>query len=150
MKVRPSALIWRHRDTQPEVLLMHYRYGEVDVLALPGGNPDRGETLPQTVAREVQEELGLTVSVGEMVMAGEMLLMERADDVLHIVFATRDVQGEPLLNPAETSALAIRWVAVSDLHTLNLYPNVGEAVQRWFASGGDLGYIGRIEQRYFG
>ncbi len=150
MKVRPSALIWRTKDDQTEILLMQYRYGEADVFALPGGNPDRGETLPETVAREVQEELGISITIGEMAFAGEMLLSERADDVLHIVFATRYPQGEPVLNPAETTALAVRWIPIGEVDKLNLYPNVGTAIQQWFDSAIDLGYIGRIEQRYFG
>jgi 8-oxo-dGTP diphosphatase len=150
MKVRPSALITRQHNNQPEVLLMHYRYGEADVLALPGGNPDRGETLTETVVRELQEELCVTVTVGDMVMAGEMLLSERADDVLHIVFTAHDVQGDPVLNPDETTALSVEWVPISSLDTLNLYPNVGEAIQQWFEAKGGLGYIGRIQQRYFG
>lgn len=150
MKVRPSALIWRDHNNQTEVLLMHYRYGEADVFALPGGNPDRGETLPETVKREVQEELGVSITVSEMAFAGEMLLSERADDVLHIVFAAHELQGEPTLNPAETTALAVRWILVGELDKLNLYPNVGKTIQQWFDSAIDLGYIGRIEQQYFG
>jgi len=129
---------------------MQYRYGEADVLALPGGNPDRGETLPQTIVREIEEELGVTAAIGEMIFAGEMLLSERTDDVLHVVFATRDWQGEPILNPAETTALAVRWMPIGELNKLNLYPNVGKAIQHWFDSAMNLGYIGRIEQRYFG
>lgn len=150
MIVRPSALITRQFNDQTEVLLMHYRYGEADVFALPGGNPDRGETLPETVVREVREELGVSVTVGEMVLAGEMLLSERANDVLHLVFATHNRQGEPVLNPAETTALAVEWIPVTELDTLNLYPNVGKAIQRWADSFTGLGYIGRIKQRYFG
>ncbi|MCY7359564.1 MAG: NUDIX hydrolase, partial [Rudanella sp.] len=128
MNVRPSALITRSHANQTEVLLMHYRYGEADVLALPGGNPDRGETLPQTVMRELREELGISITIGEMAFMGEMFLSERADDVLHVIFATYDWQGEPVLNPAETSALAVQWISISDLGKLNLYPNVGKAI----------------------
>ena len=149
MKVRPSALIWRHHTNRTEILLMHYRYGEADVFALPGGNPDRGETLPETIIRELQEELGVSVVIGEMTFAGEMLLSERTDDVLHVVFAARNLQGEPVLNPTETSALAVQWVSLNELDTLNLYPNVGKTIQQWLDSAIDLGYIGRIEQQYF-
>lgn len=149
MKVRPSALIWRHHTNRTEILLMHYRYGETDVFALPGGNPDRGETLPETIIRELQEELGVSVVIGEMTFAGEMLLSERTDDVLHVVFAARNLQGEPVLNPTETSALAVQWVSLNELDTLNLYPNVGKTIQQWFDSAIDLGYIGQIEQQYF-
>ncbi|RIV27575.1 NUDIX hydrolase [Fibrisoma montanum] len=149
MKVRPSALIWRSTQLATDVLLMHYRYGGHDVFALPGGNPDRNETLPQTVTRELQEELGVTADVGTMVLAGEMLLSQRNDDVLHVVFAASNLQGEPVLNPAETSAIDLVWKPLDELDRLNLYPNVGLHIQRWFNSAIDLGYVGRIEQAYF-
>lgn len=129
---------------------MRYQYGGEDVFALPGGNCDRGETLPQTVIREIQEELGITADIGEMILAGEMLLSERSDDVLHVVFAARNLQGEPKLNPAETTALELVWVPVVGLDQLNLYPNIGTKIQPWFTSATYLGYIGRIEQQYFG
>ncbi|GAB3539829.1 NUDIX domain-containing protein [Spirosoma fluminis] len=150
MKVRPSALIWRQHANQTEILLMRYVYGGQNVFALPGGNPDRGETLSETVGREIQEELGVQVDVGEMILAGEMLLTERNDDVLHVVFATRNVQGEPTLNPAETTALELVWKPVSELNKLNMYPNIGARIQPWFTSATYLGYVGRIAQQYFG
>ena len=149
MKVRPSALIWRKNNDQLEVLLMRYAYGGQDVFALPGGGPDRGEILPETIVREIREELGVTVEVGEMILAGEMLLTQRNDDVLHVVFAIRSLDGEPALNPAETSALELTWKPVTELDKLNLYPNIGAKIQPWFNSASYLGYIGRIEQQYF-
>ncbi|QIP11835.1 NUDIX hydrolase [Spirosoma aureum] len=150
MKVRPSALIWRQNANQTEVLLMRYNYGGQDVYALPGGNPDRGEILPRTVIRELREELGVSVDVGEMILAGEMLLSERNDDVLHVVFAARNLQGEPVLNPAETTALELVWKPIAELEQLNLYPNIGKKIRPWFSSATYLGYVGRIEQQYFG
>ena len=149
MKVRPAALIWRLFENQTEMLLMRYQYGGQDVFALPGGNCDRGETLPETVVRELREELGITVDIGEMILAGEMLLSERNDDVLHVVFATRNLQGTPTLNSDETTAIELVWVPVVGLDQLNLYPNIGARIQPWFTSATYLGYVGRIEQQYF-
>ena len=149
MKVRPAALIWRLFENQNEVLLMRYNYGGQDVFALPGGNCDRGETLPETVIRELQEELGIRADIGEMILSGEMLLSERNDDVLHVVFAARNLQGEPKLNPNETTALELVWVPVVGLDQLNLYPNIGAKIQPWFTSATYLGYVGRIAQQYF-
>ena len=150
MNVRPSALIWRQHENQTEILLMRYQYGGQDVFALPGGRCDRGETLPETVIRELQEELGVSVDIGEMILAGEMLLSERSDDVLHVVFAARNLKGEPTLNPAETTALELVWVPVVGIDQLNLYPNVGAKIQPWFSTATYLGYVGRIAQQYFG
>lgn len=129
---------------------MRYSYGGQDVFALPGGNPERGEILPQTIIREIREELGVSVDVGEMILAGEMLLSERNDDVLHVVFAARNLQGEPALNPAETTALDLIWKPIAELDKLNMYPNIGARIQPWFRSATYLGYVGRIEQQYFG
>ena len=51
MRVRPCALIIERNC----VLTMKYRYGEADVYALPGGNPDPGESLAQVIVRELRE-----------------------------------------------------------------------------------------------
>ncbi|WP_026308930.1 NUDIX domain-containing protein [Spirosoma spitsbergense] len=150
MKVRPSALIWRKSNSQIEVLFMRYSYGGQDVFALPGGSPNRGEILPETIVREIREELGVLIEVGEMILAGEMLLTERNDDVLHVVFAVRTFTGTPVLNSDETTALDVVWKPINELGNLNLYPNIGARLQPWFDSASYLGYIGRIEQQYFG
>lgn len=41
--------------------------------AVPGGKVDVGETLTEAVRREVAEETGLAVDVGEVVWAGESI-----------------------------------------------------------------------------
>ncbi len=129
---------------------MRYSYGGQDVFALPGGSAERGEILPETIIREVREELGISIEVGEMVLAGEMLLSQRNEDVLHVVFAVRAFTGTPVLNSNETTALDVVWKPIRGLEKFNLYPNIGAKLQPWFDSASYLGYIGRIEQQYFG
>lgn len=132
------------------VLLMHYRYGETDVFGLPGGNPDKGETLDQTVIREVQEELGIEVELGPPALFGEVITPESGkEDVLHIIFLAQLIGGIPQLNPAETTALAVAWKPIRELDSLNLYPNVGGQIQNLLASQNSPGYIGKINQAFF-
>ncbi|MFN8353771.1 MAG: NUDIX domain-containing protein [Spirosomataceae bacterium] len=145
MKVRPAALIIERNH----VLLMQYRYGNTDVFNLPGGNPDKGETLPQALERELREELGIEVEVGELVLAGEVILTQQKNDVLHCVFSTQIIGGIPILNPAETSALAVVWKPISTLSGLAMYPNVGAEIQRLMSIGFRTPYVGRISQVYY-
>ncbi|MGV3559858.1 NUDIX domain-containing protein [Larkinella arboricola] len=145
MKVRPAMLLIENNH----VLLMHYRYGETDVFGLPGGNPDKGETLNQTVIRELQEELGVEVEIGPVAFFGEVMMPESKEDVLHVLFLGQLIGGIPRLNPAETSALAVAWKPISELATLNLYPNVGRQIQSLFTSQNSPGYIGKIDQAFF-
>lgn len=133
---------------------MHYRYGEADVFALPGGNPDHGETLADVIVRELEEELGITVEVGPMLLAGEVIQPNsdpaKAHKVgLHLVFAAEIIAGLPALNPEHTSARAIVWKPLSELHTLNMYPNVGLYMQQSVAMQSSVGYVGPIDQPFF-
>ncbi|HAK75581.1 MAG TPA: NUDIX hydrolase [Runella sp.] len=145
MKVRPAALIIENNH----LLLLRYNYSGNDVFALPGGNPDRGETLPQTIERELSEELGIEVEVQGMLFSGEVLLPHQKDDVLHVVFGAQIIGGIPRLNPNETTALEICWKPVNVLHQLNLYPNVGQYIQDGLLGSPPHPYVGQINQPFF-
>jgi 8-oxo-dGTP diphosphatase len=146
MNVRPALAIYRN----DQILLMRYRYGNFDVYALPGGNPDPGEDLSQTLERELLEELQLEVEVFNFLFCGVVSRSKQATDVLHCVFYGEIFDGEPVLNPAHTTALATEWISVDKLPSLNLYPNVGTALEAYFHSRNPVvQYLGKIEQPYF-
>ncbi|WP_234736315.1 NUDIX domain-containing protein [Tellurirhabdus bombi] len=145
MKVRPALLLLENNH----VLLMHYRYGESDVYALPGGNPDRGETMDTTLIRELEEELGIDVEVGSVACMGEVILPEAKNDVLHVVFSGQIIGGLPKLNPEHTTALAVVWKPIAELAALNMYPNVGRQIQHWLQMGPNAAYVGKIDQPFF-
>ena len=145
MKVRPSIAIVKDNY----LLLMQYRYGNTDVYNLPGGNVDKGETLTETVVRELMEELGVEVEISTMILSGDVIMSEEKEDVLHCVFEGKIVAGKPILNPKETSALAVVLMPLADLHELEMYPNVGAELQRFYLKGRGIGYMGRIGQQWF-
>ncbi|WP_128545464.1 NUDIX domain-containing protein [Larkinella soli] len=150
MKVRPAILLIENNH----LLLMQYRYGDTDVFALPGGNPEPGETMDLTLIRELQEELGVEVEIGPIAFVGEVIQPqtgepEGKEDVLHVVFLGQVIGGIPRLNPTETTALAVSWKPVGELASLNLYPNVGRQIQRWLTTQIQQEYIGKIDQKFF-
>ncbi len=144
MRVRPCALIIERNC----VLAMKYRYGETDVYALPGGNPDPGESLSEVIVRELREELGVETEVDQLVLCGEVIGEDGRQDALHAVFMVHLIAGLPVLNPEHTSALEIAWLSMADLATRHLYPNVGQEI-RAFIDGKLLTvYVGKIDQPY--
>ena len=145
MKVRPSVAIIEG----DKVLLMRYRYGEADVFNLPGGNTDPGETLVGTLQRELVEELGIEIAVEELLLTGEVILLQQKTDVLHCVFRAKITQGIPVLNPVETSSLEVLWKNIDDLADLEMYPNVGFMLQQQLNSSSKTStYVGKIPQRW--
>ncbi|MBO9638726.1 MAG: NUDIX hydrolase [Siphonobacter aquaeclarae] len=146
MKVRPSVLLLENGH----VLLTRYRYGDTDVYQLPGGNPDPGETMPETIIRELREELNLETEVQGLLVAGEVLLPQLKQGVLHCVFAGSIIGGIPIINPAETTAQEVVWKPLQALPELNLYPNVGTELLELASGLRTSPYIGKIRQEWFG
>ena len=126
-----------------------YKYSNTNVYNLPGGNVDKGETLTETVVRELMEELGIEVNLEEMILSGDVIMSEGKEDVLHCVFEGKIITGKPVLNPKETSALAVIWMPLVDLHELEMYPNVGVDLQRFYLKKQRIGYTGKIRQKWF-
>ncbi|MFC5828343.1 NUDIX hydrolase [Nonomuraea insulae] len=98
------------RDGNGDVLLLRHRFWrEHRQWGLPTGGAKRGETFEQTVVREVREETGLEVSVGELVRlrSGFRLRIE-------VAYAAAYAGGGTMrLNPMEI--LEARWCAPDDL-----------------------------------
>jgi 8-oxo-dGTP diphosphatase len=144
MRVRPCALIIERNS----VLTMKYRYGDTDVYALPGGNPDSGEGLSEVIVRELREELGIETEVDQLVLCGEVIGEEGRKDALHAVFLVHLIAGMPILNPEHTSAQAVEWLSFPELLTRHLYPNVGEGIKAFVEGKLLYTYLGKIDQPY--
>lgn len=145
INIRPAILIIENQ----QILAMQYNYGSQEVYNLPGGNLELGEHLSDALAREMQEELGIEVSVGEMILVGEVYFEERKKHTLHLLFEGIITAGIPTLNPKETSALAIKWLAINELEKVNLYPNLSKAIQDYLTGELSNKYVGKIDQQWF-
>ncbi|NJP24857.1 NUDIX domain-containing protein [Microbispora hainanensis] len=98
------------RDGDGRVLLLRHRlWPEGRQWGLPTGSAKKRETFQDTVVREVREETGLTVRVGELVQlrSGYRLRVEVA------AYEAEFVGGTMKLDPREI--LEARWCAPDDL-----------------------------------
>jgi len=97
------------RDADGNVLLLKHRLWQKDrPWGLPTGYAARGESFEDTVVREVREETGLDVRVGELVRvrSGYRLRVE-------VAYEARFVGGTLRIDPFEI--LEAKWFSPDDL-----------------------------------
>lgn len=144
MKIRPAIVVCK----QDKIMLLRYSYSGKDVYQFPGGNMEEVETLEQTLARELMEELYLPVKVSELLLSAQVINQKKQQATMHCLFAgTILSEAEPILNSAQTSALEVTWMPLQQLEELNLYPSVGKKIQEILS--GNIShpqYLGLIEQ----
>ena len=145
MRFRPDLILVERNH----ILLMKYQYGTEFVYNLPGGNPDPGETLVETIVRECREELDIEVEVGNLLMVGEILPSEKRDASVHILFEGKIISGIPVIQKDQTSALELVWVSISEITKINMYPNVSAELQDLLFLQKPGKYVGAIPQAWF-
>jgi 8-oxo-dGTP diphosphatase len=147
MRIRPSIVICKEN----KIMLLRYSYSGKDVYQFPGGNMEEVETLEQTLARELMEELYLPVNVGNLLLSAQVINIKKQQATLHCLFEGK-IRGEatPTLNPDQTSALEITWMNIEQLEELNLYPSVGKKLRELLSGNTSLPkYLGLIDQPWF-
>ena len=124
LRPRAVALIY---DDQHHILLMLRRKNGKKYATLPGGGIEDGETPAQACAREVLEEVNLTVTVGEQVL--ELDNLHGANPSHEHYFLCRAVSGEMRLGDgpegirqSEDNWYQPEWVALERLEEVNLVP----------------------------
>jgi mutator protein MutT len=95
----------------------------------PGGGVEFGETLKAALVREIAEEYGITIEVGEMLTVTDHILPEEGQHWVSPSYICRVIAGTPTILEPEKCA-AIGWFALHELppdltqvtaHDLTLY-----------------------------
>ncbi|MBD3943514.1 NUDIX hydrolase [Microbacterium sp. NEAU-LLC] len=113
-------------DEDDRVLLAHWNEGRRAAWTMPGGGLEDGEDPEQAARREVQEETGYRVAVGELlgihsrvIPAGRRLTPGLTEPLhtLRIVYRAR-VTGGRLRNETDGSTDRAEWFPLADVPAL--------------------------------
>jgi len=81
---------------------------------IPSGYVDPGESLEAAVVRELEEETGVTATVGRLLLTRHKVLTELESDV-YFAFALEHVTGEPVARPPEIAEVReVPWSEAVD------------------------------------
>lgn len=115
--------------------LLMIRRTDNDLYAIPGGAQEIGETIVQTVVREVREETGILVDVTGLigVYSDPEHVIAFADGEVRqefsLCFRARPIRGE-LRTSSESKE--VLWVEPARLDDLNIHPSIKLRIQHGF------------------
>jgi ADP-ribose pyrophosphatase YjhB (NUDIX family) len=97
--------------------------------AVPGGRQQRGETMREAVIREVREETGLIVDVGDVVWAGDIMDGAQPPAYHYVVvdFAATPTGGHL---EAGDDAAEVRWVPMEEVRSMRLTPTMNDLLEQ--------------------
>lgn len=119
-------------DDGGRILMIHKT--DNDLWALPGGGHDIGESIRDTVVREVREETGYDVDVTGIVgiYTNPNHVMAYDDGEVRqqfsIAFSARLLGGEPRTSDESKE---VAWVSPKDLATLPVHPSMRMRIQHY-------------------
>ncbi len=117
---------------QDQILLVYNRRpGGGGHWSLPKGSSEEGETLVETLKREIREETGLAVEPVELAFISEFYVPTRQEWYLQHYFLARPVGGTAAVQPTDVDVTAVRWVTTRELPSLLTFRPWQEPLLTW-------------------
>ena len=125
----PCAGALVHDDQGRLLVIRRGRPPSEGLWSIPGGRVEPGESGQEAAAREVREETGLTVRVGNLIGS-----VERPGRTVDEVYVIDDYAAEVVGDARPTAgddASEARWVTRAELENLPLTPGLLDALEGW-------------------
>lgn len=115
--------------------------GKSDLLCAPGGGVERHASLPDNLIREVHEETGLTVEVGEVALVNEFHDEPRGFHQVDVYFRCVLIAGDPDGDWTDPEGVVTdrHWLTRAQLQTKRFKPDSLPEVA-WAAPGAPAVY----------
>jgi 8-oxo-dGTP diphosphatase len=102
--------------------------------SIPGGMVDVGETVKEAVKREIREETGLRVEVGDLVEVFERILPDDQGRIqYHYVVLDYLCRGVGGRLEASSDAAEVVFYPIPDLRNLKLFPKTEQVIYKAYA-----------------
>jgi 8-oxo-dGTP diphosphatase len=121
-RLATRALILHHDAL---LLVNAYPGGQSDLWCAPGGGAERGTSLPENLMREVVEETGLTIAVGEPALINEFHDPVSGFHQVDLFFRCTIIAGQldPAWRDPEGVVTTRRFFTRADMATIRFKPD---------------------------
>lgn len=139
-RVRVAALLL----LDGKVVVVRHRSAGQPYHLLPGGGVDYRETLESALKREVLEETGFVITVGELLFVNDTIDPGGPRHVVNITFSAEVVGGAITNSPIDRNVEAVELISPDALPDLDLRPPMASEIVRALSGGTTAGYLGPL------
>ncbi len=121
-------------EKENKVLLMRDPREKQIIWEIPGGRMNINEEPREAVVREILEELGVEINVGEVVYMEQFIHVNEGKRAFVIVYKATLVDETKDFALSEEEVCEIAWVSAEEFAKYELFPEYQRAIDCYFAN----------------